>query len=378
MYNIEEIKSAFLGLIGWRNNPDDSSGSWQLNEMTTSSSGLFYNDVHPILTFDNLQSISTRFGDIESSSAEINAAFTDWLKQKTEAGIVEAISTWFNEKSGLGTATNLLEQTDLFKTTNNFTDLTVSEGKIVGHRFTPYTSKNLSLKIEKIHVQFDTNQVVQIHLFQSGKKAPIQSVNVNYTGSGSVQSETVNWILKGGSSYFLAYNQDLVLGSAINGVYDYKFSGSQVAFPSGRFFEVCAFNADVDSILELWDLKKNNYTIATNYGLNASLSVLCDYTDFIISQKDLFKMLIYYHVAAKLMREIAFNPNSRLNRNAENVNRNEVIYEIDGDSQGRNRHTVFGRYERALNSIQFNSSNIDPLCLPCKKKGIKMTSTGPY
>lgn len=379
MYDVGLIKTAFSDLIGWRQAEDlTDSDKWQLSGLMTSSSGLFYNDVHPVLTFSNMASVATEFDKINDNNAtERNDQFTEWLRQRTEAGIVEAVEAWFSQKSILKTANNLLEHTDLFTTTSNFNDLETSSGKIVGHRFTPYMSKSLALKLEKIKVQFDTNQVIQIHLFQSGKKEPIQSVNVNYTGDGSVQEESVNWLLKSGSSYFLAYNQDVIQGSAINSIYDHKFSGKTLTFPSGRYYEVSAFNVEEDSILELWDISKNDYTISTNYGMNVTLSVVCDYTDFIIQQKDLFKMVIYYKVAMKIMRELAFNSNSRVNRNVANFSREEIVYEIDGDSQGRIRHTVFGMYEAAMNSIQFNTSLIDKICLPCAKNGVRWTSAGP-
>lgn len=176
MYDATLIKAAFNNLIGWRDNENTDVNAWQLDGSMTSSSGLYFNDVHPILTFENMASVATRFDHInDNNNTERNAQFTEWLRQRTEAGIIETVESWFIQKSGLQTAKNLIGQTDLFNTTSNFSDVTLSTGKIVGHRFTPYTSKSLVLKIEKVKVQFDTNQVIQLHLFQSGIKAPIHN-----------------------------------------------------------------------------------------------------------------------------------------------------------------------------------------------------------
>lgn len=380
MYNVAEIKTAFEGLIGWRQNPDQSSGTYQLNSsLTTSSSGLYFNDVHPTLNFENIRSVAPDFNKIGNDQTERNTLFSNWLKEKTDSALIEAVQTWFSQKSELNTANNLLESIDLFTTTSNFNQLQNSSTDLVGHRYTPCFSKNLRLKIEKIKVQFDTNQVLQLHLFQSGIKDAIHTVNIDYTGNGSVQEETVNWVLKAGYSYFLTYDAGIILGNAINGIYDFDFTGSSQTFPSGKFYEVSAFRADVDSILTLWDLNKTVYTNSTNFGLNTQLSVYCDYTDLIVQQKHLFQMLFYYSVANKLMREIAFNSESRVNRNVNNekLSMQNILYEIDGDTQGRNRHTVFGKYEAALNSIQFDSSGIDPICLPCEDKGVNWGSIGP-
>ena len=62
MYNADELKAGLIGLMGWKQNEDSSS--WQLTEMLTSETGTFYNTAHPLLTFDNLVSISKRYDDL--------------------------------------------------------------------------------------------------------------------------------------------------------------------------------------------------------------------------------------------------------------------------------------------------------------------------
>jgi hypothetical protein len=127
----------------------------------------------------------------------------------------------------------------------------------------------------------------------------------------------------------------------------------------------------------LWDLARNNFTVETNYGLNLSLDARCDYTDFIVDQKTLFKTLISLQVGMDLLREIAFNPQSRINRNEANVTRSQLLYEIDGDTQGRNDFSVLGRYKKALEAIQFDTTGIDKTCLPCRRQAIRHKAIGP-
>jgi len=377
MYNVNEIKAEFIGLVGWLQN--DYSDGFQLTDLTTSDSGLFFNDVHPVLTTENLASVCPEFDQLHPNDvAARNAAFTAWLRQRTEAGIIEGLESWNVEKSALGTSKNLLSNSDLFSTTGNFTDLETSTGKIVGFEISPSKSNSLTLNVKKIKVQFDTNQNIGIHLFKSGQKAPVGSVTVAYIGSGSVQEVPVSWSLSGSGSYFIGYDQNLVSGSAINGVKDYNYQASGLtSFPSGRYFKATAFNAGVADASELWDLKENQYTVSTNYGLNLSLSVECDYTSFLIEQKVQFRNVIRLAVAINLMRSIAFNPESRVNRNEANITRSEMLYEINGDTQGRNSSTVHGRFMKAIQAIQFDSSNIDSICLPCRKKSVRFRSLGP-
>ncbi len=376
MYNAQTLKQELIGLVGWRQNPD--SAGWQLTEMTSSSSGLWFNGVHPMLSIDNLISICPRFDLIDSDQVATNTAFTNWLQEKTEDAILKAIEAWIDAKFENKTTNNLLNRTDLFDVTGNITDLELSSGDVVGIEVTPSRQKSMTVGINKIGVQLDTNQILSVHLFKSGQVAPVQTVNIDYQGAGSVQWELVNWSLKGEGSYWIAYDQRTLTGNAINGVRDYTFnSRGLTSFPSGRFFSAIAFNAAIANVNDLWDLSKNDFTISTNYGLNFSMDVRCDYTDFIVDQKDLFKTLISLQVGMDLLREIAFNPQSRVNRNEANVTRSQLLYEIDGDTQGRNDFSVLGRYKKALGAIQFDTTGIDKTCLPCRRRAIRHKAIGP-
>lgn len=376
MYNAETLKSDLIGLVGWRQN-DDPQG-WQLDDLTTSSSGLFFNSVHPMLTIDNLIAIAPEFDIIEANDAARDAAFTKWLKEKTEDGILKAVESWFNEKAELSTARNLLSRNDLFDVTGNITNLENSSGKVVGIEIEPARSRSLKAVIERIGVQFDTNQTVTIKLFKSGQLIHVENEDVIYTGNGSVEWFDVNWELEGEGVYFLAYNQDDILGNAINGVYDHTFQNQGIiTFPTGRYYGAVAFNSSSADFTNLWDLSNNQYTVSTNYGLNLQMNVQCDYTTFISEQKNLFKSLIMYEVGIMLLDEILFNPNSKVNRNESNVSHARLLYSIEGDTQGINKLSVGARYNKALKAIQFDNYSIDKICLPCRERSVRYTSIGP-
>lgn len=376
MYDANQIKAALIGLVGWRQNPDTTG--WQLTDLTTSSSGLFFNSVHPLLTIDNLISICPEFDRIHTAQADINAAFTAWLKEKTEDAILQAIESWIDEKFEKKSASNLLERDKLFNVTGNFTDLELSSEKVVGIEVVPARSRSMTTTITKIGVQFDTNQFVDLHLFKTGQKISVQSENIDYQGDGSVQWVDVDWSLSGEGAYYLGYDQRTITGNAINGVRDYTWDKRGLtSYPTGRYYKATAFNASVADINNLWDLKENAYSVSTNYGLNLCLNAQCDYSSFIIDQKDLFKSLIAYQVGINLLRELAFNPESRVNRNEANVERSQILYEIDGDTQGRNDSTVHVRFKKALKSISFDDSGIDKICLPCRRRSIRYSSIGP-
>lgn len=373
MYDAAQIKTGFLPLIGWRQNVDPAG--WQLNSLTTSSSGLWYNDQHPLLTIDNLISIAPKFELIDPAQAAINTAFTNWVQQKTEAYILDTVEEWIRLKFERKTVKNLLQRNTLYTSTGNFADTIPSNSKRVGLEFRLPKSDSIKALLQEISIQLTANQnPLNIYLFEAGTKAAIQTLAVNYTGAGNVQWESVDWELDGEKTYYLLYDQDDLTGLAINSVNDYSLGRNGVTtLPMGRHIRVSALETSED-IAELGDLSKNAYVSDANYGLNVKMDVRCDYTDFILDQKDLFKGAVAKRVAIGFLRELAFNPESRVNRNQLNVTIPQILFEIEGDTQGTSPTGIGYEYRKALEAITFDMEGIEKDCLPCRKRGVKYSS----
>ncbi|MBK7338477.1 MAG: hypothetical protein IPJ00_21030 [Saprospirales bacterium] len=255
MYNASTIKTELIGLAGWRQNAD--SAGWQLTDMLTSSSGLWFNGVHPMLTIDNLISIAPRFQDVDPTQSVINTAFTTWLKRKTEDAIVKAVEDWVAEKVVVMTAGTLLSNNTLYEATGNLANLQANNGKIVGLEVVPQRSKNVIVKINQIGVQFNTNQTVRIYLFKSGRLTEVKHTDVVLPPEPGQYNGQPLTELSGEGSYFIAYNEDDITGQAINGVTDHTAMSAGVAtLPAGRFFRTTAFQVSHDDPTALWDLRR--------------------------------------------------------------------------------------------------------------------------
>ena len=375
MYNASTIKTELIGLLGWRQN-EDSSGT-QLTSLTTSSSGQYYNDIHPLLTIDNLLSIAPEYSRLHSGdqSAE-NTAFTNWLQQKTEAGIIQAIQTWINRKFEVKTAKNLLERNVLFDTSGRIQGKDVNNSLVVGLEIIPPKTRSVQTKIESIGIQLDTNQSVTVNLFHSQSNVAVQTQAITYSGSGGLQWQTVDWTLDGTGTYFVAYDQSAITGQSVNGAPNYTYHDRGLTkFPTGKFYQATAFT-NSGSFASMWDTSSNSYTTSTNYGLNLKLNVQCDYTSFITEQKTLFQDVVGLQVAINLIREMVYNPNSRINRNQSNVSKNEVLFELEGDTQGPRPGGVMDRLNKSIDTITFDDSQIDRYCSPCRRRAVKYKSVG--
>jgi hypothetical protein len=375
MYNPATLKTELIGLVGWRQNanPDGT----QLTTLTSSASGLYFNDFHPALTFDNLLSIAPQFDLIDAGQTAENTTFTTWLQQKTEAGIVKAVSAWLSEKVKNRTAVNLLADDQLFRTTGHVQDADTDEGKLVGVEITPKRERGVTTNIRRIGLQLSANQTLTVSLFSSNSVTATQSVSAVYTAAGGVQWFDANWELEPSGTYWVAYDQDDLAGQSINGLRDYNYNNRGLTYyPGNTFFQSVGFAVD-STPASLWDISQNEYTIATNYGINLELDVRCDYTDLVVDQKLLFARLIGLQVAMDILREIAFNTSARVNRNESVMSKPQLLGEIDGDTQGNNASSLFGQFQRELKNVSFDQTKISKLCLPCKRRSTRHKSIGP-
>ena len=411
MYNVKELKDGLKDLVGWRQN-DNPNGA-QLIDMLTSKSGLYFNDEHPMLTIDNLYSIAPDFdtyvypafdsqksdyavGDVvddgsgnlytriltHNGNQPLNNTtywlpfdnFTEWLLQRTQSATIQAINDWYGKKSKLSTVRNLLSRQTIFDT-GDFGDIQPKGTDVVGQVIKPRDSRSVIMKISDLSLQIDTNQTVEVKVFQMGVKDPLRAESLTYTGNGSVQWFNLSTPieLEGGEMYYICYNEENLSGNAINAVVsrDTKYFD----YPVGKYFAVKSFKVDSD-FSEMFNDDDIVSNLGTNYGLNYKVSVSCDYTDFILDQKEKFQTIISKRVAMNLLRELAFNANSNVNRSSSNVDSTRILYEIDGDSQSTegNNRSLKDQYETALMAIQFDQTGIDKVCLPCRKRGVKYST----
>lgn len=125
---------------------------------------------------------------------------------------------------------------------------------------------------------------------------------------------------------------------------------------------------------ELWDIAYTMYTNTLNYGLNCEITVGCDLTDFIVEQRAIFQTVIQRQVAAIALRTLAMNPNVRVNRNQSNASKMEILYELDGNVEGRPGGLGYD-LKKAFKALRLDTQGIDRICLSCNNRGVKYRTT---
>ena len=393
MVRIQEIQEGLLHLIGWRQSYDANDGVIS-EALTQSESGLYYQDAHPLLTLQNLQSIAPDFSNISypvHSTEETYAKgvvvtdsdkhykslkavpeniqitdaeywietnpFSEWLETKTKACITKAISCYVNEKVAKGTYKTLCEKKTLFDGTGRIYDTIKNKNNLVGFEIVPIRAKGVTTKINRIGLQFSEPGDYTILVMHSSLMEPYYQETFTKRIGNNIEWFTPSQELylpyetdeidAGGSWYICYVQSQLPTGSqAIRKSRDWSKGPcnecSRHEYETWRiwskYIEVHPFYVNeelvpiVDEQVQLWDVENNLYDYSTNYGLNLDITVACDMTDFIIEQRQMFTDYLSKSLAIDFLREFAYNPNVRTNRHSINASRPDILYEIDGDS----------------------------------------------
>lgn len=434
MIRIAEIQKNLLHLIGWKQSYDRNDGAWLAKSLTESESGLYYQDMHPLLTLQNLLSIAPDFKNfvypeysIEDSHKEGEVVvnedkyykakqdvpadvvqitnteyweetnpFSEWLEGKTKASIIKAVNRYINEKAVKGTYKALCEKKTLFDGTGRIYDTVKSRNNLVGFEIIPIRSKGVTTKINRIGLQFTEPGDYTILIMHSSIIEPYYQETFTKKTNNSMEwfipsqelylpyeSDSID---AGGSWYICYLQSELPEGSqAIRKNRDWSKGPcnecSRHEFEAwkiwSKYLEVHPFFVNeelitsVDEQIQLWDVKDNLYDYSTNYGLNLDITVACDITDFIIDQKSLMQDYIGKSAAIDFLREFAYNSNVRTNRHSINASRPDILYEIDGDTSSMKKSGLSYQLELALNALDLSTEGIDRVCMPCINHGVK-------
>ena len=324
---------------------------------------------------------------------------TDFLERMTRNGIATAIQTFTQIKQLDIETRNLLERRTFFDGAGRIRATLQNNHKLVGFEIVPVRAMGVTTKIEKIGLQMTgATGKVKMYLFHSSQINPVKTFDLNFT----VTNGGFQWFPltdcylpyisdenNAGGAWFLCYNQDdLPAGmQAINVSKDW--SGEPCGTCTGygnieawrqltKYLQISPFMYNAPETFaeypELWDIAYTMYTNTLNYGLNCEITVGCDLTDFIIEQRSIFQTVIQRQVAAIALRTLAMNPNIRVNRNQSNASKMDILYELDGNVEGRPGGLGYD-LKKAFEALRLDTQGIDRICLSCNNRGVRYRTT---
>lgn len=432
MYRLNDIQEGLKNLVGWEQNFNPAEAID--DDLTQSDSGLYFQNAHPLLTLDNVKSIvpenfyfiypnwsnqaTYHKGDkvkhsnkiwiaTEDNTAETPAGgsqfwaeynfLSDYLRHLVKNGINTTIQTFMQIKGLYRESKNLLERRTFFDGSGRINANIPNRGRLVGFEIVPVRAMGVTTKIERIGLQMKGGTgIVKMYLFHSSQRDPIKTFDLDFTNTNGgfqwfdIKDTFMPYISAGnnaGGSWYLVYNQDdLPAGmEAINMTKDWSREPCGTCNPGSietwreisKYLLISPFSIKAPSTFaqypEFWNIDMMSFTNTINYGINVEVSVGCDLTDFIIEQKALFATALQRQVAAIALRTMALNPDVRVNRNQSNVNRNDILYEIDGNTQGRPSGLGY-ELKMAYEALSLDTRGIDRVCLKCNNGGVRYTT----
>lgn len=426
MIRIADIQDKMLHLVGWKQSYDLSDIMLSSN-LTQTESGMYFQQIHPLLTLDNLRSIAPDFQNYNWQVHDVNKAyksgevvrvddslykaiqdvpvetdildseywtetnpFSEWLEEKTKASIVKLVNKFINMKLADKATKSLIENKILFDGTGRLTNKIENRNKLVGFEIDTVRSKGVTVKIDKIGLQMTEPGSYTLYIFHSSNPEPIYTLTFEKTKANSLEwfkpkddillpYESAN--TDAGGSWYLVYKQSELPENAQAIYKDRDWSTGPckacsrsefLAYQAwSRYIEIHPFYISED---EEFDPEIMNFTYDKNYGINLEVSAYCDLTDFIIKQRAMFQDVLSKQVAIDFLREFAYNPNVRTNRHSINASKLDILTELDGDANSMRQSGLSYELDIALKALSISTQGLDRVCLPCVNNGIKYRS----
>jgi len=423
MYNVRQLQACFANLVGFKQ-PNDPNYPKLSPALTTSTSGKFVQNSHALCSMENIYNIGPEFNlyeypdwvptndyftgdytkyegvvykylmDVEGDPGnelpgtlpdvwKVANPFEDWLIDLYNGSVANLVSSLLEFKKLNNVGRSLIESTELFTGFGMLEDKVVKRGRFCGFQIATTKAKSLLVRIDRIGFQCDTVQEVTFYLYHSSQVDPLGTFTVNITRANSfswavVQDCMLSYIkgnLNSDGCFYLGYYEDELEGQAI-----FRDGNlMQPCFSCGnsdvRLFNMWSKHMEIQSIVvlpaginedrTLFDERKIGYQYYQNFGINLSLTVLCDLTEFFCTNSAIFADCLTMQICLDILQQIAFN--TRMNAISDKT---KALAMADLDINLKSG-SFKAEYIKMLMALDYDFSGFDSTCLPCNtRKGI--------
>lgn len=292
--------NALMGRLGWMQPTYDGVPLDSYN--TSSISGRYFND----------GSFHTLVDPLTIKSAQKDATITDnefnaFLVSLQRACVYKALTAVFNKNERL-------ERTLLFERFGRNDYKNIKSGAFVGVLIRPGRKEDLSVQLNSVSLNFDSDVTFTLYLFHEAKKTPVWSQSVTAVADQQTvvnfSEVVINYLEnnKSGNFYLGYFQNDLGSASAYNEIVE-RFN------PTYNF---AMYPVEMEALPgNTINRNKINYTYST-HGLNVDLLAFRDHTQRILTNPNLFDTLIGLNMAAMTVEMVnnstRFNQDQRLSQ----------------------------------------------------------------
>ena len=415
MFRISTLKTDLTGWIGFRNSVDSDYAPID-SDLTASGSGMYFNDFHPLLTTEILESVAPQFtgystfsltatyglaervisndiawqskvagniGHTPAAGAYWESMFSLWLRERVNASVANLFNRMATEKKINVSTKAIFENKQLFLGSGSLTDVITPTGKFVGLAIRPKNINNVRLTIDRIGLQFTQAQTdLYIYLFNSQSETYIKRQAVSTTAGSKFEwvsltdfdIDFVNYAddIDSGSTWYIGYFEDDIAGNAINKAYSWiegPCQGCPGSLPEYTLWNLWSKYFDVRPIefstLDSTNLPSNPGYVMKSYGLNLGMTVKPDVTDILTTNKSVLTYPLGLQFAIDTLNWIVYNAPRRTNQLQGNIQSGAILYDINGENgQGGLKKEL----ANALKALDFDFSELST-ALPAAKPG---------
>lgn len=355
-FNYAYLVNKLFGRIGWRQ--PTIAGSPVLSQLnTTSQSGRYFTQFHPMCTVANIQSTmeDPLAGDV---------AVNDYLQDLQTAAI-------FTLLNGVLSTPQLVDSTMLFERSIRNDIPLQNFGKFCGYRIRVAPGE-YTVQLSKVSFIFSGNASFNFYVFHDMRKAPIFTQAVTVTGGDQMPIELNNCILKyadddvQGGIYYAGYFQNDIGAVQAYDEFVSKWNSSK-AFGYTGFEAVQTGAADFNRINVPYAFK--------TYGMNLEIQSYRDFTNKVIRNAGLFDEALGLMVAILALEVMAYSTRSNKNQRITKELASQIYIDVNNsESAGHFNPYVAGlkvKLDREMNRIR------DTFLLDKSKRGIFQSTRPP-
>lgn len=299
----------------------------------------------------------------------------------------EIVSEILTNKSSRYETKSLLQYNKIYQGQGRLTDKIINKGSLVGFEIVPKRNEGITTLIKQIGTHFDAAGDIEFYLFNSSQNTPVATFTLAHSTASNFQWHNKEIALDyanfddnidSGSSWYLLYDQNQITGQAINKNYDYYKACSfcsqydNLAKVSRKdFYFITAIEIPASARLDdgsgnelMFDIANVREKGNTTYGLNLSIEAKCDLTEIFTESKEHFATALATKFKINFIKELAYG--TRVNGIEEKTRKlaSFVLQDKHVGGEGLMRD-----YEKQINKLDLDFSNLNTRCLPKKKEG---------
>jgi hypothetical protein len=310
--NISTIKTAMLGVNGWKQSLLSGAPVIDADNLA-SSSGAYYNkDYSSLVTVDNIVNTYETLG---LTDAQVNTL----LDEIVEGSASLVLNAVFGDD-------DFIQNNILYPNEYDFNDTLTNDTSFVGFEIITPKAKDILNIINSLSLTFNGVDTVKVLLFHSSKKEAVKNIEITTEADNEVNQALIDWALpyvnsvKGGK-WYIGYLRSGLTTEAYNR--NYESANVKNSFYCSSFNTIQVPGHDVETLFDVNDVV---YTDET-YGMNFDISSYKSYDSVITQNKNKFSKAMGLQVAAYVLDMIANNNRSN---NIERSTKDNATIQLEG------------------------------------------------